>query len=58
MSSRSTQNNELLSQLAERDPAGAKRLAAKHVLDFDKYDTDIETFRKTRRELLERLSNP
>ncbi len=48
-------DHELLSLLGERDPAAAKRLASKHVLDFDRYDTDIKTFRATRREILERL---
>ncbi len=51
-------DHELLSMLAERDPAASKRLAEKHILDFDKYNTDVETFRATRRELLERLSTP
>ncbi len=46
----------LLSQLGERDPAAAKRLVSKHVLDFDQYDTDVEAFRVTRREILELLS--
>lgn len=49
---------ELLSMLAERDAAAAGRLAARHVLDFDRYDTDAKQFRATRRELLERLSRP
>ncbi len=48
-------DHELLCRLAEFDPAKARELAARHVLDFDKYDTDIETFRSTRRELLELL---
>ena len=48
----------LLSQLGERDPAAAKRLVSKHVLDFDRYDTDVKVFRATRREILELLSGP
>jgi len=49
---------ELLSQLAERDRAGADRLAARHILAFDRYDCDVEAFRATRRELLQALSKP
>jgi hypothetical protein len=45
-------DHELLSMLADRDPAAARRIAAKHVLAFDKYDTDVATFRASRRELL------
>ena len=51
-------DHELLSTLAERDPAAAKRLATKHILAFDKYNTSVEAFRATRRKLLERLSAP
>jgi len=47
---------ELLSMLAERDPAAAKRLVGRHVLDFDRYNCSIDAFRATRRELLEFLS--
>ncbi len=47
---------ELLMMLKERSPALAKRLVEKHILDFDKYNTDVEAFRATRRELLEGLS--
>ncbi len=47
---------ELLSMLSERDPVAAERLVRKHVLDFDRYNTDIGTFRSTRRELLMLLS--
>jgi len=47
---------ELLCKLAEKDPEAAKAIVAKHVLDFDKYDTDVKTFRATRHELLEKLS--
>jgi len=49
---------ELLSRLAERDPAAAKRLAGRHVLDFNRYDGDVAAFRTTRHELLESLSRP
>ena len=51
-------DHELLSLLAERDEAAAERLASKHVLDFDRYNCDVETFRVTRRELLDLLSRP
>jgi len=51
-------DHELLCRLAERDPAAAERLVKKHVLDFNKYDTDLAAFRATRHELLERLSKP
>jgi hypothetical protein len=51
-------DHELLSMLADRDPAAAARLAAKHVLAFDKYNTDVSDFRATRRELLTLLSEP
>jgi hypothetical protein len=51
-------DHELLSMLAERAPATAKRIAEKHVLRFDKYNTDVETFRASRREMLECLSKP
>ncbi len=49
-------DHELLSQLAERDPEAAMRLAGNHVLDFDQYNTDVKAFRATRRELLTALS--
>jgi len=49
-------DHELLSMLAERDPEAARELAARHILGFVKYDTDVEEFRKTRRKLLKRLS--
>jgi len=41
-------------------PSGdaAARLAAKHVIDFDRYNCDVAAFRATRRELLELLSAP
>ena len=47
---------ELLSMLGERNPPAAERLVAKHVLDFDRHDCDVKTFRATRRKLLELLS--
>jgi hypothetical protein len=47
---------ELLSMLAERNAEKARGLAAKHVLDFNRYDCDVQAFRATRRELLELLS--
>lgn len=47
---------ELLCMLGERDPEAAKRLAERHILAFDRYDTDVTVFRQTRRELLQRLS--
>ena len=46
-------DHELLCLLAERNPDAAQRLAQKHVLEFDRYDTDVGRFRATRRELLE-----
>jgi hypothetical protein len=49
---------ELLSLLAEKDRDLAMQLASRHVLDFDRYDCDVKTFRETRRTLLERLSQP
>lgn len=45
-------DHELLCQLAEKNPEAAKRLADRHVLSFDRYDINVETFRETRRELL------
>jgi len=51
-------DHELISFLGERDPAGAKRLTSKHVLDFDRYNTDVKAFRATRREILKLLSGP
>ena len=49
-------DHELLCRLAGECPDKAKELAARHVLDFDKYDTDVERFRATRIELLEAFS--
>ncbi|HSW46830.1 MAG TPA: glycoside hydrolase domain-containing protein [Phycisphaerae bacterium] len=51
-------DHELLSRLAERDPAAARRLVEKHVLDFNRYDADPAVFRASRHELLELLSKP
>jgi hypothetical protein len=50
------EDHELLSQLGDKDPGAAMALAKKEVLDFDKYNTDIQAFRATRRSLLEALS--
>ena len=44
---------ELLCLLAEKNPDAARRLAERHVLDFDRYEIDVGHFRATRRELLE-----
>ena len=49
-------DHELLSQLAEKSPKKAATLASTLILDFDKYDTDIKTFRKTRHTLLKLVS--
>ena len=49
-------DHELLSQLAEKDPKKAMRLATRHVQGFAKYDTDVKDFRKTRRDLLKSVS--
>jgi len=50
------EDHELLSQLGERDKEGAMALAQRHILNWNRYETDVETFRATRRELLERVS--
>src|SRR5690606_17621466 len=50
------EDHELLSQLGEKNPEAAMNLAKQHVLDWDKYNTDVEQFRATRRQLLEALS--
>lgn len=47
---------ELLCRLAERDPAAAEQLAARVVLAFDRYQTDVPAFRAVRHELLDRLA--
>jgi len=44
---------EMLCLLAEKNPEAAQRLVRQHVLDFDRYGTDVNQFRATRRELLE-----
>ncbi|MFI5384600.1 MAG: DUF4091 domain-containing protein [Fimbriimonadales bacterium] len=49
-------DNELLSMLADRDPAAAHRIADRMVLAMNKYNLDIPTFRSTRRELLVALT--
>jgi len=46
---------ELLCQLKQKKPDLAQKLADRHILDFDKYNTDPKTFRRTRKELLEAL---
>ena len=48
-------DHELLSMLAEMDLDAAETLARRHIIDFARYDTSVETFRASRRELLERL---
>lgn len=50
-------DHELLSLLAERDGAAARRIVERHVLAFDRYQTDVAEFRAVRRELLQRLSD-
>ncbi len=47
---------ELLSMLSEKNNEQAWNLAAKLVLDFDKYNTDIKAFREIRKEILQLLS--
>jgi len=49
-------DHELLSQLAEKDPQKAQKLASQHIQDFAKYNTDTKSFRKTRKKLLEAVS--
>jgi hypothetical protein len=46
----------LLQALAEKDAPAAQELAAKLILAFDRYNTDVTAFRVVRRELLGRLS--
>ncbi len=48
---------EVFCRLAERNPEAARRLVAQHVLDFDKYNCDVNAFRTTRREMLKLLSD-
>lgn len=50
-------DHELLCMLAERDLDAAHELAARHILDFDRYETDVGAFRATRRALLQALSD-
>lgn len=50
------EDHELLSQLAEKNPDAAQRLAQRLVLDFDKYVTEVGAFRQTRHELLNALA--
>lgn len=50
-------DHELLCRLAERNLEHARALATRHILDFDKYDTDVERFRATRREVLKALAD-
>lgn len=49
-------DHELLSMLAEEDAETAEQLAGTLIPAFDRYQTDIETFRATRRELLSALA--
>lgn len=49
---------ELLSMLAERNPAAAQKLAAETILDFNRYDTDVAHFRARRLQLLRGLAKP
>lgn len=46
----------LLEALAAKDAPAAQALAAKLILGFDRYNTDVPTFRALRHELLARLS--
>ncbi len=46
-------DHELLCRLAEGNPEEARALVEKHILDFDKYDTDVARFRATRIALLQ-----
>jgi hypothetical protein len=46
---------ELLCVLGDRNPEAARAIAARHVLDFDRYALDLSAFRETRRELLRLL---
>jgi len=49
-------DHELLSRLAEQSPNRARDLVSRHILEMDKYDTDVRRFRSTRREILKLLS--
>ena len=46
----------LLQALEKTDAAAARELANKLILDFDRYNTDVATFRAIRQDLLARLS--
>lgn len=46
----------LLQTLARKNPAAAQELATRLILDFDRYNTDLDAFRNTRRELLKQVS--
>jgi hypothetical protein len=48
---------ELLKMLAEKDRARADALAGQIVFSFNRYETDIETFRSIRKQILESLSD-
>lgn len=48
---------ELFMQLAKNDKDAAQRIATRHILGFDKYDTDIRAFRKSRTRLLKMVSS-
>jgi hypothetical protein len=50
------EDHELLSQLGDKNPEAAMALAKRLILDFDKYVTDVRSFRQTRRELLQAVS--
>ncbi|MDR1224244.1 MAG: DUF4091 domain-containing protein [Tannerella sp.] len=47
---------ELLRLLEKKDPANANELARAVIRSYDRYDTNITSFRETRRKLLTRLS--
>lgn len=50
------EDHELLSQLGEKNPELADKLAQRIVLDFNDYEIDPRVFRETRSELLKALS--
>lgn len=50
------EDHELLSQLGDKDSEAAMNLARRHIIDFDKYVTDVRVFRQSRSELLKALS--
>ncbi|NLN93108.1 MAG: DUF4091 domain-containing protein [Candidatus Hydrogenedens sp.] len=49
-------DHELLCRLAEKDPKEATRLVERHILDFDRYETNVALFRETRIALLQALA--